>query len=95
MSRDHLIPAGFSRLTQRNIPVYGITVTVGLIILLVLYFDIASIVKLASAFQLLMFALICSAVIVMRERKLRHMIRGSVRLFIRGCKFLEYLPHCG
>ena len=24
MSRDHLIPAGFSRLTQRNIPVYGI-----------------------------------------------------------------------
>ena len=26
MSRDHLIPAGFSKLSQRNIPVYGITV---------------------------------------------------------------------
>ena len=70
MSRDHLIPAGFSRLTQRNTPVYGIAVTVGLIIFLVLYFDIASIAKLASAFQLLMFALICSAVIVMRESKI-------------------------
>ncbi len=70
MSRDHLIPAGFSKLTQRNIPFYGIAVTVGLIILLVLYFDIASIVKLASAFQLLMFALICLAVIVMRESKI-------------------------
>ena len=70
MSRDHLIPKGFSKLTQRNIPVYGITVTVGLIIFLVLYFDIASIVKLASAFQLLMFALICLSVIVMRESKI-------------------------
>ena len=70
MSRDHLIPADFSKLTQRNIPYYGIAVTVGLIILLVLYFDIASIVKLASAFQLLMFALICLAVIVMRESKI-------------------------
>ena len=70
MSRDHLIPKGFSRLTQRNIPVYGIAVTVGLIIFLVLYMDIASIAKLASAFQLIMFALICSAVIVMRESKI-------------------------
>ena len=70
MSRDHLIPAGFSRLTQRNIPVYGIAVTVGLIIFLVLYFDIASIAKLASAFQLLMFTLICLAVVVMRESRI-------------------------
>ncbi len=70
MSRDHLIPKGFSRLTQINTPVYGIAVTVGLIILLVVYFEIASIAKLASSFQLLIFALICSAVIVMRESKI-------------------------
>ena len=81
MSRDHLIPAGFSRLTQRNIPVYGIAVTVGLIIFLVLYFDIASIVKLASAFQLLMFALICSAVIVMRESKIEAYDPGFISPF--------------
>lgn len=44
--------------------------TVALIILLVLTLDIARIAKLASAFQLLMFALICLAVIVMRESQI-------------------------
>ena len=70
MSRDHLIPGLFSKLTPRNITHYGIAVTVGLIIFLVLTFDIASIAKLASAFQLMMFALICFAVIVMRESRI-------------------------
>ena len=70
MSRDHLIPGLFSKLTPRNIPHYGVAVTVGLIIFLVLTFDIASIAKLASAFQLMMFALICFAVIVMRESRI-------------------------
>ena len=45
-------------------------VTVALIILLVLTLDIARIAKLASAFQLLMFALICLAVVVMRESQI-------------------------
>ena len=70
MSRDHLIPGLFSKLTPRNIPHYGVAVTVGLIIFLVLTFDIASIAKLASAFQLMMFGLICFAVIVMRESRI-------------------------
>jgi len=70
MSRDHLIPAIFSKLTSRNIPHYGIAVTVCFIIFLVMSFDIASIAKLASAFQLMMFALICFAVIVMRESRI-------------------------
>ena len=70
MSRDHLIPGTFSKLSPRNIPIYGIAVTVGLIIFLVMSFDIASIAKLASAFQLMMFALICFAVIVMRESRI-------------------------
>ena len=70
MSRDHLIPSKFAKLTARNIPHYGIAVTVGLIILLILTLDIARIAKLASAFQLLMFAFICLAVIVMRESQI-------------------------
>ncbi len=70
MSRDHLIPGKFSKLSPRNIPLYGIAVTVGLIIFLVIIVDIASIAKLASAFQLIMFALICFAVIVMRESRI-------------------------
>ena len=70
MSRDHLIPGKFSKLSPRNIPLYGIAVTVGLIIFLVIIVDIASIAKLASAFQLIIFALICFAVIVMRESRI-------------------------
>ena len=70
MSRDHLIPSKLAKLTARNIPHYGIAVTVGLIILLILTLDIARIAKLASAFQLLMFALICLAVVVMRESQI-------------------------
>ena len=70
MSRDHLIPSKLAKLTARNIPHYGIAVTVVLIILLVLTLDIARIAKLASAFQLLMFALICLAVVVMRESQI-------------------------
>jgi amino acid transporter/mannitol/fructose-specific phosphotransferase system IIA component (Ntr-type) len=70
MSRDHLIPSKLAKLTARNIPHYGIAVTVGLIILLILTLDIARIAKLASAFQLLMFAFICLAVIVMRESQI-------------------------
>jgi len=70
MSRDHLIPSKLAKLTARNIPHYGIAVTVGLIILLILTLDIARIAKLASAFQLLMFAFICLAVVVMRESQI-------------------------
>ena len=70
MSRDHLIPSKFAKLTARNIPHYGIAVTVGLIILLILTLDITRIAKLASAFQLLMFAFICLAVVVMRESQI-------------------------
>ena len=70
MSRDHLIPGKFAKLNARNIPHYGIAVTVVLIILLILTLDIARIAKLASAFQLLMFAFICLAVVVMRESQI-------------------------
>ena len=95
MSRDHLIPKGFSRLTKRNTPVYGIAVTVGLIILLVLYFDIASIAKLASAFQLLIFALICSAVIVMRESKIEAYDPGFISPFYPWMQIFGVFAHCG
>ena len=70
MSRDHLIPSKFAKLTAGNIPHYGIAVTVVMIILLILTLDIARIAKLASAFQLLMFAFICLAVVVMRESQI-------------------------
>ncbi|WP_020677003.1 amino acid permease [Geopsychrobacter electrodiphilus] len=66
LSRDSLLPSAFSHLRD-GVPVLSILVTVGSIVMILLFLDPLRIAKLASAFQLLMFALICFTVIVMRE----------------------------
>ena len=71
MSRDHILPKYFRKLNKARIPVVAISVTVILIILVLLFFDPTRIAKLASSFQLLMFALACFAVIVMRESRIQ------------------------
>ena len=70
MSRDHVLPRFFSKLQSQGAPVYAIYTTVGLILVFVLLFDPSPIAKLAGAFQLMMFALSCLAVIVMRESRI-------------------------
>jgi len=70
MSRDHLMPRVFGRLGWHRIPFVSVAVTVAVIVLVLVTLDPAKIAKLASAFQLLMFALICLAVIVMRESRI-------------------------
>ena len=67
MSRDHVLPAALRRISRWGTPWVAVLATVGLIVLWLLLFDPSSIAKLASAFQLIMFALACLAVIVMRE----------------------------
>ncbi|MAD19890.1 MAG: amino acid permease [Planctomycetaceae bacterium] len=67
MSRDHLIPPVFRTINRNGIPVVSLLLTVGAIVFCILFIDVLSIAKLASAFQLVLFALICFAVIVMRE----------------------------
>jgi amino acid transporter/mannitol/fructose-specific phosphotransferase system IIA component (Ntr-type) len=67
MARDHLMPRVFYRLSRRGTPVVSILVTLTVIVAILLFLDAAGIAKLASAFQLLMFALVNLAVIVMRE----------------------------
>ncbi len=70
MSRDHILPGFFGRLTSGTSPVYSTAATVALIVAVIALMDPVRIAKLASAFQLLMFALVCLAVIVMRESRL-------------------------
>ncbi len=70
MGRDNILPDLFSRIGSRGTPIIGISFTVGLILLAVTVFDPTKIAKLASAFQLTLFALACLAVIVMRESKI-------------------------
>lgn len=67
MSRDHLIPSIFRRINANGVPTISLLVTVGAVIFCIAFIDVLSIAKLASAFQLVLFALICFAVIVMRE----------------------------
>jgi amino acid transporter/mannitol/fructose-specific phosphotransferase system IIA component (Ntr-type) len=70
MSRDHLLPKVLRKVDGKGTPILGIIVSAGFIIIVILFLDPLKIAKLASAFQLLMFALLCLSVIVMREAKL-------------------------
>ncbi|MCZ6734697.1 MAG: APC family permease, partial [Planctomycetota bacterium] len=67
MSRDHLVPGFFHSLGKHGAPKYSIYITVAAILVFLVLLDPTRIAKLASAFQLLIFGLICLAVIVMRE----------------------------
>jgi amino acid transporter/mannitol/fructose-specific phosphotransferase system IIA component (Ntr-type) len=70
MSRDHIFPSKLKRLGKFNTPIYSILLTMAVIVALLAFLDPAGIAKLASAFQLLMFALVSVAVIIMRESKI-------------------------
>ena len=67
MSRDHVLPAGLRRISRWGTPHVAIFATVGLIVLALTILDPTRIAELAGAFLLIMFALSCLAVVVMRE----------------------------
>lgn len=70
MAKDKLVPKSFARLGKFGTPTFSIMITVGVMIAVILLFDVEAVAKLASAFQLLLFGLICLAVIVMRESRI-------------------------
>lgn len=70
MARDRLFPARFAKLGPTGTPVAGVVVSGGLMALVIVSFDVAAVAKLASAFQLLLFALLSVAVVVMRESRI-------------------------
>ncbi len=70
MSRDNILPKFFSRVGKRGTPNNAIYVTVAMILFFVIVLDPTKIAKLAGAFQLMMFALSCLAVLVMRESRI-------------------------
>ena len=70
MAKDKLVPAKLSQIGKFGTPTIAIIVTVLAMIGVLVLFDVASVAKLASAFQLLLFGLVCIAVIVMRESKI-------------------------
>jgi len=70
MSRDHLMPRFLRKLSKNKTPMNAVILTVTIVLLVLVFFEPARIAKLAGAFQLLLFALISIAVIVMRESRL-------------------------
>ena len=68
MSRDQLAPPSLSEVSERfGTPLNSITLTGGVLLLLIAFVPILDIAKLASAFQIMVFALINVAVIAFRE----------------------------
>ncbi len=70
MAKDKLIPSHLAELGRFGTPTKSVLLTVAAMIAVLLVFDVDAVAKLASAFQLVLFALICVAVIVMRESRI-------------------------
>jgi len=70
MAKDGLVPEGLSKLGKYSTPTNAIVLTVLAMIAVLVTFDVEAVAKLASAFQLLLFGLVCAAVIVMRESRI-------------------------
>lgn len=70
MARDRIVPEKLAHLGRFHTPTRAILLTVGVVILLIVTLDVLAVAKLASATQLLMFALLNVAVIVMRESQI-------------------------
>ncbi|MBD3616875.1 MAG: amino acid permease [Gracilimonas sp.] len=70
MARDKLMNRHFATVGKLGTPHWSILGTVMLMLFFLLAFNVAEVAKLASAFQLLLFALLNLAVIVMRESRI-------------------------
>lgn len=71
MAKDKLVPDRLADLGKFKTPTISILLTVGFMIAVIVLFDVESVAKLASAFQLLLFMLVSAAVIVMRESRIQ------------------------
>jgi amino acid transporter/mannitol/fructose-specific phosphotransferase system IIA component (Ntr-type) len=67
MSRDDLLPRFFRSLNSHKMPANSILFTLAIVLAIILTVNPIAIAKLASSFQLLLFAMLCLAVILMRE----------------------------
>jgi amino acid transporter/K+/H+ antiporter YhaU regulatory subunit KhtT len=70
MARDRLLPEGFAKIGRFNTPTRSVVVTTALMLIIIFALSEEGVAKLASAFQLLIFALLNFAVIVMRESQI-------------------------
>ncbi len=70
MARDRIVPTAFASLGPSGTPWLAVAATALLMVAAILLLPVSDIAKLASAFQLLLFALLSVAVVVMRESRI-------------------------
>ncbi len=70
MARNALAPSALGRIGSRGTPVASVVLTGGVLLVLIIVFPILELAKLASAFQLLVFAMENVALIAFRESRL-------------------------
>ena len=71
MSGDSLLPGVFAKIdVKRGTPWVSILITSAFMILCILLLDMKTLVKVASTMKLILFALVCLSVILMRESKI-------------------------
>ena len=71
LSRDELLPAFFAVINERfRTPVTAILVTGAAMLAIIVVFDVAEIAKAAGSFQIIVYILVCVALIAFRERDL-------------------------
>lgn len=70
MSRDGLLNSAFGKIGKFGTPHVAVVATTAFMSAVLLLFDVESLAKLASAFQLLLFCLLNLSVIVMRESRI-------------------------
>ena len=76
MARDRLVSQKLASVGRFGTPVPAVVMTAGLMVAVIVLFDVEAIAKLASAFQLLIFGLINVAVVVMRESRIPGYVPG-------------------
>lgn len=70
MARDHLLPERLAGVSRFGTPIGSVVFSTGGIVLFILVLNVTAVAKMASAMQLLLFALLNLAVIVMRESQI-------------------------
>lgn len=81
MARDKLVHPKLSEIGKYDTPTISIIATTGMMIFLLLVFNVEEVAKLASAFKLLLFGLLNLAVIVMRESQIQEYDPGYTSPF--------------
>lgn len=70
MGRDGLVWPAFAKVGKPGTPHWAVAATVGMMLVILIGFNVSEVAKLASAFQLLLFGLLNLSVIVMRESRI-------------------------